>query len=84
MAPLIAKPFIAKALSFKLPELAETDVCIPDVEELTLSAAPEAPDSTVLKHSVALVLTSLKTLDASSNAVILNSMLLLKDSQASE
>jgi hypothetical protein len=75
--PLKAKLFIAKALSFRLKLEVSTEDEISEDEALTLSAASVAPVSTVVKQSEALDCTVLKTSDASSNAIILNSTLAL-------
>jgi hypothetical protein len=67
------------------PPLADSvAVVISVLEAPTLSAASEAPVVTIVKHSVALLLTPWKTFDAWSNAVMLNSTLALTDFQASE
>ncbi len=87
MAKLAAESaavFMANAFLVKPPLLDSAAEVIWVLDELTLSAACDAPDSTVVKHSVALLPTSLKTLDAASNAVMLNSTLALMDFQASE
>jgi hypothetical protein len=69
--------FIATAFLVKPPLVDSVAVEISVFDVLTLSAASEAPVVTFVKHSAALLLTSWNTLDASSNAVILNSTLAL-------